>query len=163
MKKLSLLGTVYILVQMTLSGQTVFPEVFSSFGGAARNTNVDLTFTLGEPLYETVTNNSSILTQGFNQISKVTGVDALPTFDFVILAYPNPTASIINLKIQSDKFNGLDLSLMDVQGRVLLVKPIKTNLESINLTGFAGGIYFLKLTNKGKLVNIIKIQKINEI
>lgn len=163
-QRLSFIGLLFIFIQLSAFAQVAFPEVISSFGGTAQNASVHLTFTLGEPLYETATNSFSILTQGFNQISsKATDVNELQTTNLTILAYPNPTSNILNLTIHADKFNGCDLLIMDIQGRTLMSQNIKSVHEPINLAAFSAGIYFLKLMDKGKLVKIIKIQKISEI
>jgi hypothetical protein len=65
--------------------------------------------------------------------------------------YPNPTTNTIN--IQSDLFNGeLNLTVVNILGKVVLEKELKSNLEQIELGQFGQGTYFFRLENNQKSV-----------
>jgi hypothetical protein len=67
----------FIACFFQLPGQTLTPEVISSSGGYFDNTNASLSWTLGEPVIETLTETNAILTQGFHQPFgiQITGID----------------------------------------------------------------------------------------
>ncbi|MES2747315.1 MAG: T9SS type A sorting domain-containing protein, partial [Bacteroidota bacterium] len=75
--------------------------------------------------------------------------------DDSILVYPNPTASIINIK---SNFNIKSIQLYDVQGRLLQTTMENTTNTIIDISQKSNGVYFLKITtDKGsKVEKIIK-------
>ncbi|HEY4784516.1 MAG TPA: T9SS type A sorting domain-containing protein [Bacteroidales bacterium] len=161
MKKLVLILLTSYFINGSGFSQVVFPEVISTFGGSVKNSMAEFTWTVGEPLYQTVSADNSILTQGFNQITKIstdTAITLAPDVD--IIAFPNPTSATLQVKIQSEKFKGYQLEILDAQGRSLSFTELGSNQVPIDMSGFSGGLYFLKITDKGKLIKVIKIQKI---
>ena len=90
----------------------------------------------------------SLYLQGENTVLGVESFTALD-FDF----YPNPTKDWItitaNTSIQS-------IQLCDMQGRVLMTKKTDAVQETIDVSGYSNGIYFLK-------VNSISGEKIKKI
>ena len=77
-----------------------------------------------------------------------------------ILIYPNPGKGLFNLSINNLHDNWVDVSIYDLQGRVMYNEHIKNRSDhyfgSINLSGISSGIYFLKVQND----NIFHIKKI---
>lgn len=89
---------------------------------------------------------------------KITAVDQLNNKDLGITFYPNPTNAYININIpeQSD-FDRLVFQLFDITGRELFVKKIKESLTQIDVSKYAKGTYFYRLTEQnqthsGKLI-----------
>ena len=76
MKKISTL-LVGLAISLTITAQSVSPEVVASAGDYFEGTNASLSWTLGEIATETYSNGNIILTQGFQQPVSVTihGVD----------------------------------------------------------------------------------------
>lgn len=78
--------------------------------------------------------------------------------------YPNPFTDKITLSISSSKDENADITVWDINGRLLLSKTITTNLTNTNvnldeMANFEGGVYFVKVTQSGytethKVVNI---------
>lgn len=160
MKRLTFFLLLFVSVNMVY-GQTLFPEVFSCFGGYAQNSTVQLTWTAGEPLYTTVQNNSNILTQGFNQSVYVTtvstGIKDVPGYS--IFVYPNPTSHILNISLQSEKSKLLTLQLLDIQGNSLIIQKTAADLEQLNISQFANGVYLLNICDNKQIIKTFKIQK----
>jgi len=59
--------------------------------------------------------------------------------------YPNPTSSILNLKINES--NSI-LQIFDITGKIIVTKSVYHSNEIINVENFPKGIYFIKLTGK---------------
>ena len=160
MRLLSIFLLLFISAQVT-RGQTLFPEVYSCFGGDAKNASVQLTWTAGEPLYTTVQNTNNVLTQGFNQTVYVSAVlMGLPEVDgYNISAYPNPTRGILNLRLQTENQQALDLQITDMFGRTLLSTKSTSDLEQLDISQFSVGLYLLRISNGKQIVKIFKIEK----
>ena len=60
--------------------------------------------------------------------------------------YPNPATVLVNVKFTAASFR--QAPLIDLSGKILQHQPIKDNQElvSFNLSGYATGSYFVKLT-----------------
>ena len=70
-----------------------------------------------------------------------------------ISLYPNPTSSKVNIS-STEKVEVVQL--LDMQGRVLQIQAANEKQATIDLTGKAKGIYFLKVsTEKGTAIEKI--------
>ena len=74
-----------------------------------------------------------------------------------IIAFPNPTAGLVNLKI-SEIGADASIQLFDVVGNKLMEKPAESDVEQIDLKNFSSGVYFLHITKdmKKKTIKIVK-------
>ncbi len=74
-----------------------------------------------------------------------------------VIAFPNPTTGLINLKISKIGADA-NIQLFDLVGNKLLEKPAESDVEQIDLKNFSSGIYFLHITKgmKKKTIKIIK-------
>ncbi len=60
--------------------------------------------------------------------------------------YPNPTTGVIQLELE--EIGDISYRVVDVLGKEVLAGNPCSLLETINLTGFPNGTYFIKLTNE---------------
>jgi hypothetical protein len=78
-----------------------------------------------------------------------------------ISIYPNPVENSLNIELQSNSNSNIDLSIYDIQGRVVKKQEFKDNSYILNtrldVSSFASGIYFLKINQGAKYYT----QKIN--
>jgi hypothetical protein len=144
-----------------LSAQTLFPEVYSCFGGYGENESVQLSWTVGEPLFTTVENDSNILTQGFNQTvivaEIITGMQ--DKTGFALNIFPNPASDFINIKFLNERPENLYLFLIDLNGKILLIRKVSSDSEQIDLSVISPGMYLLKITDNQKVTRLFKVQK----
>jgi len=71
-------------------------EVVSSAGETQTIPGIEISWTIGEPVIETVSSGSSVLTQGFHQTKlTVTTIDELLFSDLELKVYPNPTSEFV--------------------------------------------------------------------
>ena len=73
-----------------------------------------------------------------------------------IKIYPNPTTGIVEINLADHKIN--KLSIIDLYGRIIIENIPANQNETIDLSGFANGVYFIML-EKGEEVRISKIIK----
>ena len=122
-------------------------QVVSSAGASAEGTGVQLSWTIGEPLIETFTGSSAILTQGFHQSKlTVTPIDVIPAPDLDLAVYPNPVSTALHLQATGKKtVQNLKYALYNIEGKMILVKPFVNSPEEINMELYRSGTYFLKV------------------
>jgi hypothetical protein len=80
----------------------------------------------------------------------ITGVNDIPNLEFAV--YPNPASSFVNI-ILDDVYGNMELTIVDILGKVVftksIVNPIGKINEQINLESIETGLYYIVLDNKG--------------
>lgn len=154
-----------ILLFPGLFAQDVDQQVISSAGGYdVSGGGISLSWTLGELVTSTVTSGGGelILTQGFQQ-SKLT-VDAIeinPELGATVLIYPNPSVDMVNIKFSSPLSGETVISMLGPDGRAVFNEVLQAGIltKQINMQGYPGGTYFLRIQNANKL-NVYKVIKL---
>ncbi len=85
-----------VMIAFLLSGIAVYAqEVVSTAGSHGETTAGSLSWTVGEPVIETITDGTNTLTQGFQQSKlTVTAINDLKFPGIELSVYPNPTNSL---------------------------------------------------------------------
>ena len=157
------------LIAICLFGSEIIQaqQVVSSSGSHVKNDTVQLSWTIGEPIIVTITNESNILTQGMQQSRLIiTVINEIEISDLEISAYPNLTIDCIYLKIiplQTDQtteaWRDYSFRLYDINGKLLILKLIESTETLIRIDSYSPGIYFLKVNNKNVELKTFKIIK----
>lgn len=113
-----------------------------------------ISWTIGEPVINTVSGGGNTLTQGFQQpwadISTVIGENAGSAPD--IRVYPNPVRHVLNVDVPGDA--GQDqLELLDAAGRTVLQTNTTGDHTELDLTRYGAGNYFLRVLNAEGIVS----------
>jgi hypothetical protein len=146
MKKLttSFLVLLFLLLFCEIRAQ----EVISSAGATYSSANLQLSWTVGEPVVETFSNGSTILTQGFHQSKLViTAIDPIPLAGFEFEVYPNPTSGEVNIKVNKGNISKLRFSLYTSLGEQIRQQNLSNQVERINMELLAPGYYVLKISH----------------
>lgn len=85
-----------------------------------------------------------------------TGLDNVGALSYLEV-YPNPTTGLLH--IQTPPNSHVTLSLYDMVGNEVYRSEAQTEHTSIDLSGYAQGIYLVKATNQGHLVAVGKVVK----
>ena len=159
MKKI-LLGLVLFTSSISLA-QSVSPEVMATAGAHFAIPSIQISWTLGEPITQTLTNSSAQLTQGFQQSNiSVVGTSDYD-FSYSVSAFPNPTIDVVRI-VLSDNVSEGSLSIVDPTGKTILVKDITESEFQLDFAGYAQGTYLLNLMNEnGILLHMVRLQKLN--
>ena len=72
------------------------------------------------------------------------------TLDNSVTVYPNPTTGIVQIKNEELRINNLDV--YDAYGKLLFTVEVNDNTSSIDLSGYAKGTYFVKVTTEKGVV-----------
>lgn len=141
---------------------TLKPDVVTTTGGYYANSTGSLSWTMGEPISETVTDTSNTLTQGFQQgaYSVVSVVDELAQPTINISVYPNPVNSLLNIK--SDSNDPFRAEVIDLQGNIVYEQAFENGQGQIDLSSFSDTMYLLGVYDKdGNRIKVFKIQKVD--
>lgn len=84
-----------------------------------------------------------------------TGVDQYAETAFQVS--PNPTNDIVNIQLGIEH-RGKTVSLVDMHGKVLKTIPVKDLDTTISLSGYANGVYLLKLTDSNN--HVVAVHKV---
>ncbi|MEN8224485.1 MAG: HYR domain-containing protein [Bacteroidota bacterium] len=144
-----------------------FPEVIASAGGFNYGEMTTLSWTLGESVIETVSDDRMMLSQGFHQnyyeIIALGGIPDGSTFEVEV--YPVPTRDNVHIHITSDSETvNLMVELYDLVGNVVYKENV-TSREfnyQINLYQYPANLFVLKVTdnetNYERMFKIIKVK-----
>jgi len=116
----------------------------------ATNVNGSLTFSF--------TSDGSVQRAGW--VAEITcystvNIDNVLPSDFNCKVYPNPSTGLFTLEINYDSKENSDLTITTIEGAVVYKKNISYSgghNQKLDLTGFAKGIYILKLNNSEKQI-----------
>jgi len=135
-------------------------EVVTTAGSYGETTSGSLSWTIGEPVIETITDGTNTLTQGFQQSKlTVTTINDLKVPGIEMFVYPNPTNSFLSIEVKADKQRDLLLSLFDLNGRLILQKKMTENKQTIKMQNYKPATYILKVTEANKEIRTYQIVK----
>ena len=102
-----------------------------------------------------VTLNGCVVVSDCYTITSTVGINDLDNA-FHVELYPNPTLNSITFNIEG--IDQLDMELLDINGKVLMQKNGLFDQDSINLSPFTRGTYFVRITtSKGsKEIRVVK-------
>lgn len=131
-------------------GQSIGPSTINANGGSGTIGSSRFEWSVGELAWVSPTTGSAIVTQGVLQpsITLVSVGSAMLATQMQV--YPNPSASIVNIKLAAPTDGTLSYRLMDVAGRVVLKKAadIKqgTSIHQLDISQLAVASYMLQLS-----------------
>ncbi len=108
-------------------------------------------------MFITFTSNSSTTAGGWEaewEINNV-GVDESGTFEYLNV-YPNPAKENITLELQANSTQTINIELMTITGEIIISESSEVSgkfTRIMDISNFAQGIYFLRITNEIGTVN----------
>ena len=135
-----ILTTVY-LTSFLSKAQTSDLSIFSSSGQSEKINSMILEWSLGDIAITTINNSDIQITQGFLQPKKIHFKSDINNIE--ILIYPNPTSNKSFIDIKCTKPSDVDITLMDILGKVLFQKKMNgiSIFTEIDLSPYANGTY----------------------
>jgi hypothetical protein len=160
MKKTTIiLFTLSMLIYATsIKAQIAIPAA----GGNASGAGGKLSYSIGQVVYSTGTGANGSTSQGIQQpyeISVVTGIEEASGISLEIIAYPNPAQDYVILKIKNYEVENLSYQLYDVNGSIIKDNKVEGNETTIVMQNLKPSAYFLKVTDKNKVIKTFKIIK----
>lgn len=153
-----------ILLTVILFSAVLFAkgqQVLSAAGNSGGNAEVVVDWTLGEPVIETLSNTSGVLTQGLHQTRLIiTAINDLTILGVEISAFPNPTSGLLNIKIEQAGNHAYSYRIETPEGRYVAQNPVFPGNGQIHLGTLATGVYILSIVpDNRKWVKTFKIVK----
>ncbi len=141
-----------------ISSGTKAQQVISAGGDYYENSSVSISWTLGEPVTETISDGTTILTQGFQQTHlSASEIFSINSDNFNISLFPNPTQDFITLKISDLK--NLNYNISDINGKLLDEGKIISQNTEISVIRLPSAVYFLKIFDNEEIIKIYRIVK----
>ena len=128
-------------------------------GNFHSNGTASISWSLGEAVIQTLRTTDNIITQGFQQSRlTVTSVKEIPGLKMIISAFPNPTNSHINIKVDGEIEN-LTFTVYDINGRVVMHGRVESNPTQVSFHQQSSGIYFIRMLKDNQEVKTFRIVK----
>jgi len=135
-------------------------DVISTTGKYAETGSGSLSWSVGEPIVETVSDGSNTLTQGFHQSKlTVTTIYDKEIIGIEIKVYPNPTSNYLSVEVNSEKQKELLLSLFDMSGKLISQEKMTSSKQTVSMKEYAPATYLLKVTENNKELKTYQIVK----
>ena len=136
--------TILTIFSINLQGQSIERQVLSIGAGSTLINGGYTSFTIGETIIGTISNDEIVLTQGFQQ-NDLEIPNAVLSFEEIgIMLYPNPTQNKLFIK-GYDLIKLNDLYIVDALGRVVSHPEKYSFLDGIDVSHLNMGQYFLLL------------------
>ena len=135
--------------------QSLSPEVVATAGDQFSSASINLEWTMGELVTETV-EDGNVLTQGFHQPQiAITSINDPESLRKLVLSGPNPTQGLLSIQTEED----LTIRLFDMKGALLLTMEIDQPSANIDLSLFPDGIYMMQVSTQSSLSMTLNILK----
>lgn len=159
MKKI-LVGITLLMSSISFA-QSITPEVTAAAGAHFAIPSIQMSWTLGETVTESITDGTTHFTQGFQQSNiSLVGISDFD-FTYTVNAFPNPTIDVVRIQLSENSAEG-KLNIIGPTGKILLERAITESDFLLDFATYAQGTYFLNLMNQsGTILHTIKLQKLN--
>jgi len=159
-------ASIFFLINLFLSllsnAQSTEQQVISTSGNHGSSASHQLSWTIGEPVIESVVATNYTLTQGFHQtnlvITDVTD-NELPEVEMSV--YPNPSMDVIYLNVKTPIQQQTEYILYDETGRILRKTQIVDDISIIDLRVLASATYILVVRSNSTIIKSFKVVKQN--
>jgi hypothetical protein len=147
-------------VILTLHTPARGQEVITSAGDFHSAGGYSVSWTIGEPVIETFTSGSTVLTQGFQQPILISvSIYENPELNFEINVFPNPTSDFLNVIIPGENYDEMQYFLFDAAGKLLDNRNIVSEQTQIMFTHMSVAVYFIKIIHGDKVLKTFRIVK----
>lgn len=149
-----LLSPLWVACLLLLTPLSVFGQsVISPQGSTFENSEISLTWTLGEPATHSMKGARNIVTEGYSQpLLRLSQLGPSQKESIIASVYPNPTFSELHVQLGAPVITEARIELYDLQGVSLYrgLIPEGSALHIISMTRFAAGEYILQILNEEK-------------
>lgn len=149
----------FTIAAALFSVSTIAQELVSTAGGVQESENARLSYSVGEPVTETITG-AATLTQGFQQ-AELLSTEVPEIFnDLNFALYPNPCSNELFLKTTEP--GRYEIEIVDLSGRMVLNQQSEfTSLSVLNVALLNNGMYVLHIRDvQDETLQVMRFQKL---
>ena len=148
----------FFLITATSYSQSISKQIIGTSGKTLNNSNLKLTYTVGEPVVGLMTAGGNQLGNGYYpalDLQTLSVEDNL--LDVQLKIYPNPTSQ--SLYVSHPEMNSFGITIVDLNGKQLYSGTINKE-EPLDVSNYTQGMYLVTIenttTNKKNTYKIIK-------
>ncbi len=152
--------TCFSLVAIVSVAQNLSQQVVATGGDYHSNGTGSISYTVGEPITETVYSRDARLTQGFQQgFIYFVGIEPTPEPAYAWQVFPNPTISTATIIIEG--IDNFDVLIYDTQGKLVQTYSLQSP-GTMDLATISAGSYHLQIVDvQGQLLGTSQLIKLN--
>lgn len=150
-----------LLLSLGLTGLRA-QEAIPAAGGNAAGSGGAVSYSVGQVVYTISTGTTGLVEQGVQQpytITVATGLAEAGGITLQCSAYPNPTTDFVMLSIENFGTENWSYQLNDMNGKLLVNKPVEGSETRIDMRRLVIATYFLKIFQSHKEIKTFKIIK----
>ena len=148
---------VFLMTSIVYS-QRISKQIIGSAGTTQSNSNLKVSWTIGEPIVGLMTAGGNQLGNGYYPTLNLQALSIKDhSLDVQIKVYPNPTSQL--LYVSHPEINSFSILIEDLNGKILYTGTIQKD-QPLDVSGYTLGMYLVtienKATNKKHTYKIIK-------
>ena len=124
-------------------------QVFASSGKDVNNSNIKISYTIGEPLVSKMSNSTISLSNGFQNSTNliITGLSDNFILQHDFLVFPNPVKSILVIENRSNRSN-LSYKMYTFAGKEVVISNFNNQYQQlIDMNNIPVGLYVLEIVD----------------
>lgn len=157
MKK-SLFGIIFMALLMSANAQSSIVAT----GGEATGNGGSVSFSVGQIVVQSNGDGTTTISEGVQQPYEISvvGVDDYPAITLNATVYPNPTLGQLQLSVSNEELlEKGEARIFDGSGKLLAVKRIVGQTTDFDLSPYAQGTYYLRVTDGKTTLKTFKVVK----
>ncbi len=130
----------------TALSQTISKTVIGTSGNTLSNSNLKVSWTIGEPIVGLMTAGGNQLGNGYYSSSNIQALSIEDkSLDIQIKVYPNPTSQM--LYVSHPELNSVLIQISDLNGKLIYSGSINKD-EPLDVSNYNQGMYLVTIENK---------------
>lgn len=144
-RKIFLVFLVMVFYNTALS-QTISKRVIGTSGNTLSNSNLKISWTIGEPVVGIMTASGRQLGNGYHPSLNVQALSVEESLlDVQLRVYPNPTSQM--LYVSHPELNSFLIQISDLNGKLIYSNTINKE-EPLDVSNYSQGMYLVTIENK---------------
>jgi len=148
----------FFLITLTGYSQSISKQVIGTSGKTLTNSNLKLSYTVGEPVVGLMTAGGNQLGNGYYPAMDLQALSVEDNvLDVQLKLYPNPTSQ--SLYVSHPELNSFGITIVDLNGKQLYSGAINKEVP-LDVSNYTQGMYLVTIenttTNKKNTYKIIK-------
>ena len=162
--KLKILFAFFLLLSQLSIMNCAAQQTFVAAGANVNGSSGSVSFSIGQAVYQTHSNNNGSIIEGIQQPYEIFEV-SITDYDGIVITcqvYPNPTTNLIQLQITNYELlinSDLKCSVLDLNGKLLMQHEITNESTEIAMGNLPKGIYLLNIIADKKIAKSFKVIK----